>query len=310
MSLDDASRQQIDTLVGSNSVLLFMKGNRDAPQCGFSATVIRILDTLLPEYTTVDVLSDERIRDDIKVYSSWPTIPQLYVKGEFVGGCDIIQELFASGELHESLGVEMGAADAPPSISVTAAASTALKSAIEQSGGHGRELHLGVDARFRSSLSFAPESPGEIAVESGGIRLLLDPLSAGRANGITIDVAETERGPGFQINNPNAPQVHAMSVSDLEKRLTAGERFELLDVRTPEERAKACIPGTTLMTDDEAQRLSTMPKDTLLVFHCHHGGRSQAAAEHFASLGFTNLHNLVGGIDAWSREIDSSVPRY
>jgi monothiol glutaredoxin len=310
MSLDDATRQQIDSLVGSQPVLLFMKGNRDAPQCGFSATVVRILDTLLPDYSTVDVLSDQAIRESIKTYSSWPTIPQLYVGGEFVGGCDIIQELFASGELQETLGVEASAAAEPPSITITPAGVEALQNAIEQSGGFGRELHLSVDARFRASLSFSPENPGECAVEASGIKLFLDPLSAGRANGVSIDAVETDRGPGFQIDNPNAPQVRQIAVSDLKKRLDAGERFEFLDVRTTEERAKACIPGTTFMSEEEAQRLSALPKDALLVFHCHHGGRSQAAAEHFASLGFSNVHNVVGGIDAWSEEIDSSIPRY
>jgi len=84
-----------------------MKGNRRQPQCGFSATVVGILDDLVPDYTTVDVLSNPAIRDGIKAYSSWPTIPQLYVGGEFVGGCDIVRELYGTGELHEKLGVPM-----------------------------------------------------------------------------------------------------------------------------------------------------------------------------------------------------------
>jgi monothiol glutaredoxin len=81
-------------------------------------------------------------------------------------------------------------------------------------------------------------------------------------------------------------------------------------VRTPEERATASIEGSMLMTEAEAERLASLPKDTTLVFHCHHGGRSQAAAEHFAALGFTSVHNVVGGIEAWALRIDSSVRRY
>ena len=100
MSLDENVRQEIAELIGSNDVVLFMKGNRRQPQCGFSATVVGILDALLPEYATVDVLSAPQIREGIKVYSSWPTIPQLYVKGEFIGGCDIVREMFQAGELH------------------------------------------------------------------------------------------------------------------------------------------------------------------------------------------------------------------
>ena len=103
MTLDDATRQRIEKIIGSERVVLFMKGDRQVPQCGFSATVIQILDSLVPEYTTVDVLSDPRIREGIKVFSNWPTIPQLYVGGEFLGGCDIVREMYSSGELQQML---------------------------------------------------------------------------------------------------------------------------------------------------------------------------------------------------------------
>ena len=103
MALDEAVRQEITDLIGSNEVVLFMKGNRRMPQCGFSATVVGILDSMLSDYHTVDVLSAPHIRDGIKTFSSWPTIPQLYVKGEFVGGCDIIREMFQEGELQSYL---------------------------------------------------------------------------------------------------------------------------------------------------------------------------------------------------------------
>jgi monothiol glutaredoxin len=104
VNLDPATRQRIDDLVKKNRVLLFMKGDRSYPQCGFSATVVQILDSLIPDYRTVDVLSDPAIRDGVKVYSQWPTIPQLYIDGEFQGGCDIVREMYASGELKEKLG--------------------------------------------------------------------------------------------------------------------------------------------------------------------------------------------------------------
>ena len=81
-------------------------------------------------------------------------------------------------------------------------------------------------------------------------------------------------------------------------------------MRTPEERATASIHGTRLLDQATAAEIERLPKDTMLVFHCHHGGRSQAAAEHFRGRGFTNVHNMAGGIDAWSREVDPSVPRY
>ncbi|MEE2678510.1 MAG: Grx4 family monothiol glutaredoxin [Myxococcota bacterium] len=103
MSLDDPTRQRIQSLVESDSVVLFMKGERRFPQCGFSAQVVQILDSLVPEYTTHDVLSDPEIRQGIKEFSNWPTIPQLYVRGEFLGGCDIVTEMYRSGELQTAL---------------------------------------------------------------------------------------------------------------------------------------------------------------------------------------------------------------
>ena len=91
--------ERIDALVKSNEVVLFMKGTPLFPQCGFSSRAIAILDHLAMPYETVDVLQDQEIRGGIKQYSEWPTIPQLYVKGEFVGGSDIMMEMFESGEL-------------------------------------------------------------------------------------------------------------------------------------------------------------------------------------------------------------------
>ena len=89
--------------VADEDVVLFMKGTRQFPQCGFSSQLVQILDHLGLNYSDVNVLDDMGIRDGIKSYSNWPTIPQLYVKGEFVGGCDIIREMFADGELQELL---------------------------------------------------------------------------------------------------------------------------------------------------------------------------------------------------------------
>ena len=101
--MDERTRQEIDSLIASDRVVLFMKGNRRQPQCGFSATVVHILDHVGVKYKGVNVLADPEIRQGIKDFSNWPTIPQLYVKGEFVGGCDIVKEMFESGELRPFL---------------------------------------------------------------------------------------------------------------------------------------------------------------------------------------------------------------
>jgi len=310
MALDEAVRQEITATIESNEVVLFMKGNRGAPQCGFSATVVGILDSMLTEYHTVDVLSAPHIRDGIKDFSSWPTVPQLYVKGEFVGGCDIVQEMVGSGELYEALGLEP--VDViQPKIEISESAAGALAQAATEHGGSGRELHLSVDATFQSHLSIAPRTPADVeAITDSGILLLLDPISASRADGIAIDVADTPNGQAFKVDNPNAPRVQSMSVGDLKAAIDSGEAIELLDVRRPDERAIAAIPGAVLLNEEEATRIESLPRDVKLVLHCHHGGRSAQAAEQFVSLGFTQVFNVVGGIDAWSQEIDPEVPRY
>ena len=108
--MDENTRQRIQTEVDTNDVLLFMKGTPVFPHCGFSAAVIQVLSHLQVKFNSVNVLEDMDIREGIKHYSDWPTIPQLYVKGEFVGGCDIIREMFETGELSTFLaekGIEL-----------------------------------------------------------------------------------------------------------------------------------------------------------------------------------------------------------
>jgi monothiol glutaredoxin len=100
---DNAVFKRIQHEIGGNDVVLFMKGTPVFPQCGFSAAVVQVLNHLDVAFKGVDILTDPALRQGIKEFSQWPTIPQLYVKGEFVGGCDIIREMFASGELVQLL---------------------------------------------------------------------------------------------------------------------------------------------------------------------------------------------------------------
>ncbi len=109
--------QQISTAIqeaiAENDVLLFMKGTPEAPRCGFSARTVQVLESLGTPFAAVDILPDPRIRQELSAISQWPTIPQLFVRGELVGGCDIITEMYESGELAETLGVEQPADEAP-----------------------------------------------------------------------------------------------------------------------------------------------------------------------------------------------------
>ncbi|AFZ36802.1 glutaredoxin-like protein [Stanieria cyanosphaera PCC 7437] len=105
--MSTAVKDRIDQLINNNKILVFMKGSKLMPQCGFSNNVVQILNTLGVPYETVDVLADLEIRQGIKEYSNWPTIPQVYINGEFVGGSDIMIELYQSGELQQMVEVAL-----------------------------------------------------------------------------------------------------------------------------------------------------------------------------------------------------------
>ena len=105
--MDPSTKDRIETLVASSPIFVFMKGSKLMPQCGFSNNVVQILHSLGVVFETFDVLSDPEIRQGIKEFSSWPTIPQVYVKGEFIGGSDILIEMYNSGELREKLEIAL-----------------------------------------------------------------------------------------------------------------------------------------------------------------------------------------------------------
>jgi monothiol glutaredoxin len=309
MSLSPEIRARIERTLADHRVVLFMKGDRQAPRCGFSAKAVGILDGLLPDYASVDVLSDPDIREGIKEYGQWPTIPQLYVGGELVGGSDIIEGMLNSGELHELLG--LSAPDrTPPRISVTPKAAEAISRAMADAE-PGIGLHLGVDPRFNAQFQLKPVTGQEIVAAAGGLRIHLDLASAPRAEGIAIDWVEDVRGSGLAISNPQAPPaVKSISVRELHDRIVAGA-IDVIDTRPPHARALAPFPPPhEVLDEDSHDRLAALPKDLPLAFLCHHGNSSRQAAEHFRQLGFHELYNVEGGIDAWSLEIDSGVPRY
>tara|TARA_Y100000590_G_scaffold305538_1_gene344635 strand:+ start:1598 stop:1936 length:339 start_codon:yes stop_codon:yes gene_type:complete len=101
MTLTIQNVEEAEKTIKTNNIVLFMKGTKDMPGCGFSAHVIQILNTMNVEYIDIDVLKDDSFKENMKKFTNWPTFPQLYVKGEFVGGCDIIKEMYESGELLE-----------------------------------------------------------------------------------------------------------------------------------------------------------------------------------------------------------------
>jgi len=302
------AQEQIKDTVEKNDVVLFMKGTKMMPQCGFSSRVAGVLNYMGVDFTDVNVLADAEIRQGIKDFSDWPTIPQLYIGGELVGGSDIILQMAGSGELHAALGLP--APDrTPPAITITPAAADLLRKAIDDAG-DGYALQIDIDKGFNARLQLAPRDEAAIASESAGIRAQFDLASAARARGLVIDWADDERGKGLVIDNPNAPpKVRNLTPAQASEQARAGT-LTIVDVRPADERALASINAPYATFDDGPGEIEGWPKDTPLAFLCHHGGRSAQAAEHFRALGFSKVHNITGGIDAWAAHVDSSVGTY
>lgn len=295
-------------LIESNNVLLFMKGNKQMPQCGFSAKAIEALTSTGVDFETVDVLSDPSIRQGIKDYSNWPTIPQLYINQEFIGGSDILTQMHASGELHEMLGIKYEPPKAPE-MTLTDSFIKAIQTAMENAPGGGLP-RLQISPRFEYGFGMSGESPGDFKVESNGLTILVDPSTAGRADGITLDFEDGPQG-GIVIDNPNEPAaVRRIDVTNYKAMRDSGKTHRLIDVRTEEEWNTARIEGAERIDDSGFSALTELPKNTDIVFVCHHGMRSMQAASQLVNQGFRNVYNLEGGIDAWSVYVDQTVPRY
>lgn len=310
MNVSEPVKGRIEGLIQSDRVVLFMKGSRLMPQCGFSGSVVEMLDELLDTYTTVNVLDDAEIREGIKAYSNWPTIPQLYISGEFVGGADIVREMVDNGELAQKLGVSGKKELVAPTITVTEEARNEFLEAAKESPGE--RLRFEVNPRFEYGLYMSQKMDGDFEVDvGGGLVLLVDRSSAKRANGTSIEFVSGPDGGGFKIENPNEPpRVRQITAARLREMLDTQPDLILIDVRTERERDIASIEEAKPLDREELARLEGLPKDSPIAFLCHHGVRSRSAAEHFVAQGFSKIYNVEGGIDAWSVKVDPSVPRY
>ena len=311
MSLDPALRSRIETLLQSNRVVLFMKGAPDAPQCGFSAKAVGVLNALRPSsYAHVDVLADAEIREGIKQYGNWPTIPQLYIDGELVGGSDIVEQMASCGELHGVLGLAAAGPHARRRSRITPAAVEMLRGAIDNAGG-GYAVQLDIDARHNAKLQLAPVDANAIAVEVDGVRVQTDLAAARVAPTASASTGSTTNAAAaWSCDNPHAPPPVQPLSPPKSMRACAPATLRLVDVRPAEERALAAVAGAVRhVRRRPATRSRRCRRTRALAFLCHHGGRSQQAAEHFRGLGFREVYNVVGGIDAWA-DLDAAHRKY
>ena len=298
MSLDEAhSRADQQTSSKSNEVMLFMKGNPQAPPVrllGHGGADSRRLSARATRPSTCSRIRN--VRDGIKAFSSWPTIPQLYVKGEFVGGCDIIKEMAASGELFEARASSRRRGRSPRSRSPTQPRRRSPRPPSQHGGPDQVASPASVDrGSFQSSLNDGRRAAAlDVEVESNGITLLIDRMSAAACGGDRRSTM-VDTPPGSRLQDQQSqrsPQVGDMSVQALQQgtRRIAVHLFELIDVRTPRGARNGPRSKAESLTDRGAIELkgwSSLPKSTRLVFFCHHGPRGDCGGRALhSSLGF------------------------
>jgi monothiol glutaredoxin len=215
--------------------------------------------------------------------------------------------MYASGELHSLFGATPPDRT-PPEITITDKAAEAIRNGIANA--QGLALHLEIGPDHSAGFQLAPAGDHDIVVTANGIEVHFDPGSAQRAKGIVIDWVSTVQGEGLSLKFPGAQEIKSMSVQELKARL-ADASVLLVDVRPAAGRAQAAPLALARVLEDEGyDALAALPKDTAIAFICHHGNSSRGVAERFAAHGFTNVFNVEGGMDAWAREIDPTVPRY
>lgn len=296
--MNEQTRQTIENLISNNTCVLFMKGNPKQPQCGFSSNTVKILHDLVgDDFSYCNVLEDQNIREGIKEFGNWPTIPQLYINKELVGGNDIVTEMFNTGELQTMLNLPQPERKSAV-ITITEKAKENILSGIENIGTS--VLMLSIDGQFNTRFSIEEPKGYEIVSEIGEIKIYMDIGSAKRADGIEIDWVEDLHGAGLVIKNPNEPKaVNQISIQDLQKGMESSLYKDIYDVRSETEFLSSSIPGSKRLDKANMQEIEGLPKDTPLVFVCQVGNTSQGACEFYRKKGFSNVSNLVGGVSDW-----------
>ena len=284
-------RQKLQGMIDSHDIVLFMKGNRQQPQCGFSNRVVGILEELEIDYQTYNVFSDPDIRSGMKDFSQWPTFPQLYVKQEFVGGCDLVTAMMQSGELPGLLGVTLEEVE-PPTIHCSPSILALFKESLAT---HGGGVHLEVPKNFEYDIGVGPKNSGQIETIVDGVPFYMSRGSAKRANGISLDFKDGPNG-GVLIDNPNEPTFQDIAVSDVESWLADNPTAKVYQIGVG---ADALLPFTTIFDATAHQEINDLSKDHPIAFMCMMGVRSQQAAKSLAFQGYTNIFNIVGGLNAW-----------
>ena len=250
--MNEQIKQTIEDLLSENTCVLFMKGNPQQPQCGFSSNTVNIVKELVGnEFAYCNVLENQEIREGIKEYGNWPTIPQLYINKELVGGNDIITEMFNTGELQTLLGLPQPVRSSA-NITISELARKNILSGLDNIGSH--VLMLSIDSQFNTRFSIEKPKGYEIISEIGEIKIHMDIGTAKLANGIEIDWVEDLQGAGLVIKNPNEPKaVKQMSKEELEQGIKQGLNTHIYDVRSDQQFTQQSIPESKRLDKENMQ---------------------------------------------------------
>ncbi len=310
MLLNIKIKEKIINYINREKIALFIKGTPQEPQCGFSAKIIEILDFFVSDYVSINVLEDEQVRNGIKEYSNWPTIPQLYVDQKFIGGSDVVSQMYDNGELLELFNIKKISKNFIFNIKITNDAKNKFINFL-QNNNKISYFRLTINAKFEHKLSISILKQNDVISKNNDISLILDPVSATRVNNIIIDYKQIGFKEGFKIINPNKPpKIKQINALELKRKIDNKDKLMVFDVRTKEEWDIVHIKNTYFFRDFSSEQKNKLNKHKMIVFLCHHGMRSQRIAESFRMNGFTNVYNLIGGIDEWSRNIDTTLVRY
>jgi monothiol glutaredoxin len=256
-----------------------------------------VKELLADDFAFCNVLEDTEIREGIKEYGNWPTIPQLYINKELVGGNDIVTEMFNTGELQTLLNLPQPSRE-PAKITISIEAAENIKKGMENIGSN--VLMLSVDNQFNTRFSIEEPKGYELVSEASDIKIYMDVATAKRANGIEIDWVEDLQGAGLVIKNPNEPKaVNQITAQELKQGMQQGKYPHVYDVRSEQQFAVQSIPGSKRLDKQNMQEIEGLNKEEPLVFVCTVGNTSQGACDFYRKKGYTNVNNLVGGVNAW-----------
>lgn len=301
-------REEIEETLQKNEIVLFLNGTREAPECAASAMMVDMLDAHLREYEAVNVAVDPAVAKAVQEFFDDATIPQLCVRKQHIGGAEEVRELISKGELAKVLGRDPNRDYATPQIIITPEALEALKSFAEDD--QPMVVRIRIDAGFKHSLDFDKERKGDFVVAQEAITFVLDPTSAARASGMTIEFEEDAEGGSFKIDNPKKPvDIKSIEPIELRKWMDEGVKFEFYDVRPTTERAIAWIEGSHSFDAVAGERLAKLETDTPIVLYCRDGERSETAARHCIRLGFRAVYKLAGGIERWVETVERTIAR-